>query len=418
MARLGKRQLFAVLETAILDGGWRQLRLSPAGQHPARYAVYNAERRMAIRAYIWNLTPGGRNRSPHEWRVQATGIDGFEQETGGKTLILGWEDERQVLVCRFQNDVCSSGRVRRRAGMPAALRGGTSSSSARRGGDRRTCHLPCQFGIEPLVGFDCRKHLGPIGHSPSIQVREDALDRAAVDGFAVHNRGNGELAVAFRPDFLPAYIGSLESLHDCGHAEQEVALLHDIARRAEDVDDADVEATVDQTRRYAVIATKRALRQLDFRGRVLSAYRHSCAMCGIQLQLLDAAHILPAAHPASTDGTDNGVALCVLHHRAFDDSLVTFDAAFRTHVNEASVDALRNANRDGGLQAFREALRPVLGLPADRRTDRRRVSWPRTSRGVGGSSGDRAPVRGRLRRSAASRSRCRTRGFRPWRWSR
>ena len=314
MARLGKRQLFAVLETAILDGGWRQLRLSPAGQHPARYAVYNAERRVAIRAYIWNLTPGGRNRSPQEWRVQATGIDGFEQETGGKTLILGWEDERQV-----------------------------------------------------LVGFDCRKHLGPIGHSPSIQVREDALDRAAVDGFAVHNRGNGELAVAFRPDFLPAYIGSLDSLHDCGHAEQEVALLHDIARRAEDVDDADVEATVDQTRRYAVIATKRALRQLDFRGRVLSAYRHSCAMCGIQLQLLDAAHILPAAHPASTDGTDNGVALCVLHHRAFDSSLVTFDAAFRTHVNEASVAALRATSRDGGLQAFRVALRPVLGLPADRR---------------------------------------------------
>lgn len=88
-------------------------------------------------------------------------------------------------------------------------------------------------------------------------------------------------------------------------------------------------------------------------------------MCGVQLQLLDAAHILPAAHPASTDGTNNGVALCVLHHRAFDRCLVTFDATFRTRLNEAGV--LRLTNLDGGLQAFRESLRPVLRLPADRR---------------------------------------------------
>ena len=90
-------------------------------------------------------------------------------------------------------------------------------------------------------------------------------------------------------------------------------------------------------------------------------------MCGIQLRLLDAAHILPAAHPDSTDGTDNGVALCALHHRAFDRTLVTFDAQFRTHVNETALTRLQQENQTAGLAEFRRALRPILALPPARR---------------------------------------------------
>jgi putative restriction endonuclease len=85
----------------------------------------------------------------------------------------------------------------------------------------------------------------------------------------------------------------------------------------------------------------RALRALDFRERVLDAYRNRCAMCGIQLRLLEGAHILPVAEPASTDETANGVALCALHHRAYDRSLVTFDPEYHVHVNEERVEELR-----------------------------------------------------------------------------
>ena len=135
----------------------------------------------------------------------------------------------------------------------------------------------------------------------------------------------------------------------------------------ESVADAQVNETIAEPRRYAVLATKRALRESGFRHRVLVAYGHSCAMCGVQLRLLDAAHILPAAHADSTDGTDNGVALCALHHRAYDGELVTFDAAFRTHVNDAMAQALQAEHRDGGMPAFRRALRPNLALPPNRR---------------------------------------------------
>lgn len=61
--------------------------------------------------------------------------------------------------------------------------------------------------------------------------------------------------------------------------------------------------------------------------------------------------------------TDNGVALCALHHRAFDRAFITFDHEFRIHVNENMADELKAANREGGLEAFKDALCPELALP-------------------------------------------------------
>lgn len=314
MTRLPKPQLLAAVERAVLDNGWSYLCLSPSAEHPGRYSVFRGEQSFVVRVYIWNLTPGGRNRPVDEWRIQATGVDRFQPEANGKTLILGWEDERGV-----------------------------------------------------FAGFDLRKHLGPLSHSPSMQLREGALDDAARNGFAIHNKGNHELAVAFRPDFLTTYIANVEPLHECGEVESEIELLRQVGERAEDMAETEVRGMVAEPRRHAVVAVRRALRESGFRNRVLSAYGHGCAMCGIQLRLLDAAHILPAEHPDSTDGTDNGVALCVLHHRAFDRTLVTFDAAFRTHVHDAMIERLAAENQDGGLAAFRRALRPILALPPDRR---------------------------------------------------
>ena len=46
-------------------------------------------------------------------------------------------------------------------------------------------------------------------------------------------------------------------------------------------------------RRYAVRETRVRLHQARFRGRVLAAYRDSCAICRLkELRLLDAAHIV------------------------------------------------------------------------------------------------------------------------------
>ena len=314
MARLSKKKLLAIVERAIHESGWSFLCLPPAGSHPATFQIYRENESHRVRVYIWNLTPGGKNRPVDEWRIQVTGVRHFEAEPAGKTLILGWE---------------------------------------------------ASYGV--FAGFDLGRHRGEIGSSASIQLRESALRQAGINGFASHNKGNSELAIAFRPDFLASYIDNLDSLHACGQIEGEIDILNRIGEDPQDVDEEEVEREIAEPRRYAVVSTRRALREIDFRKRVLTAYSQRCSMCGIQLRLIDGSHILPVAHPDSTDQTSNGVALCSLHHRAFDRAFVTFDPEFRIHVNGRMARDLRATDHAGGLESFRDDLRPILALPPDRR---------------------------------------------------
>lgn len=81
---------------------------------------------------------------------------------------------------------------------------------------------------------------------------------------------------------------------------------------------------IDDVRRtYMTRLARHRLHQLAFRQRVLLAYRESCALCRLHhVELLDAAHILPDAHPLGEPVVPNGLAMCKLHHAAFDRQIV------------------------------------------------------------------------------------------------
>lgn len=77
----------------------------------------------------------------------------------------------------------------------------------------------------------------------------------------------------------------------------------------------------------ARMAATKARRDPDFRRAVLRAYEYRCAMCGWDGQLetvaigIDAAHVRWWAY-GGPDELTNGLALCALHHRAFDRGVV------------------------------------------------------------------------------------------------
>jgi putative restriction endonuclease len=59
--------------------------------------------------------------------------------------------------------------------------------------------------------------------------------------------------------------------------------------------------------------------QRAFRERVLDAYRQQCAFCRLRhAELLEASHISPDSSPEGEPVISNGLALCSLHHKAFD----------------------------------------------------------------------------------------------------
>lgn len=77
------------------------------------------------------------------------------------------------------------------------------------------------------------------------------------------------------------------------------------------------------TRRYAERLTRDRLHQPVFRARVLRAYRGRCAVCRLrQPRLLDAAHIIPDGRPRGDAVVPNGLALCKIHHAAYDADLM------------------------------------------------------------------------------------------------
>ena len=316
MPLLSKTALLRQVEQGLQFGGWSLLQLSATGEHPARYRVTKGNLHILVRVYIWNISHGGGQRSAAEYRIQVTGLtpNRIMPEPNGRTLILGyWPNERV------------------------------------------------------FSAFDYQFHAGPLGGSPSLQIGAGALVDANRHRFAVHEKANGEVAIAFRHDFLGNYIEHGEALHQM--AQQPEALQHmlQLATDPTVLDQLGIEANVQEPRRRVLVQTRRTLRALDFRERVLTAYSHHCAMCGLQLDLLDGAHILPISEPGSTDATSNGIALCTLHHRAYDHRLLAFDCDYRIHVNDMHVRELVEAGHDGRLEDFTAALRRTLHLPPERR---------------------------------------------------
>lgn len=104
-------------------------------------------------------------------------------------------------------------------------------------------------------------------------------------------------------------------------------------------------------RQYVRRLNKLRLHQPVFRSRVLGAYRGACAMCRLRhAELLDAAHILADTHPRGTPDVPNGMALCSIHHRAFDANVMGVRPDLVIEVRRDILDEIDGPMLRHGLQ--------------------------------------------------------------------
>jgi putative restriction endonuclease len=155
----------------------------------------------------------------------------------------------------------------------------------------------------------------------------------------------------------------MESLHQTAKHAADVKNLETIAASEKKVQIKDVPAG---PRKTVLEQIQRKVRDARFRGNVLAAYENRCAISGMQLDLLDAAHIIPVEHKRGTDEVRNGLSVTVLHHRAFDHGLIGIKSDYSIIVNDREMDRLRRIGWDGGEKAFRATLRDQILLPARR----------------------------------------------------
>ncbi|MGH3052247.1 MAG: HNH endonuclease [Gaiellaceae bacterium] len=88
-------------------------------------------------------------------------------------------------------------------------------------------------------------------------------------------------------------------------------------------------------RRYLVRQTRVRMHQAQFRGRVIPAYRDQCTICRLkEARLLDAAHIVGDLELLGEAVVSNGLSLCAIHHRAFDQDLVGISPDYEVRVSD------------------------------------------------------------------------------------
>jgi hypothetical protein len=162
MANHKKNDLLQAIEDAIRVGGGVISDLDKE-THPFVFNLHANNHSFNIKLYIWNVTHGGGSKRPQdEYRIQITGVSKFTQDNSDQlVLILGWYQE-----------------------------------------------------LEAFIAFDFSKHSEDLGKSPSMQIKEETINRALVHGFANVDKGNGEIAVAFKPEFFVKYLENISNWHD------------------------------------------------------------------------------------------------------------------------------------------------------------------------------------------------------------
>jgi len=124
----------------------------------------------------------------------------------------------------------------------------------------------------------------------------------------------------------------------------------------------------DARRAYITYTARRRLHQRTFRERVLQAYQEQCALCRLRhYELLDAAHIIADAHPDGEPTVQNGVALCKLHHAAFDAMMVGIRPDYVVEIRPDLLEEIDGPMLQHGLKEMHGRR---LLLPHNR------ASWP------------------------------------------
>ena len=312
MVRLNKRELFARILDAVSQSGASALVRN--SRHPFQISVWNEFQAKVLRIFVWNLTLGGPPtvRSSTEYRIQVTGAGrSLVLPEGMDTLLLGWSEDHGV-----------------------------------------------------FAAFNTRLHI-ELGASPSVQIDEKYLLSARQFGFTLGIRSNGEIVPCFAPDQFLNYALNLYNLHDISKesesVEEGLSLSEQITNEPS-VTELNLDH-VDEPRREIIETTRRWIRQRDFRGRILSAYRNRCAICHLQLNLVEAAHIVPVSVRGSRDSTDNGLCLCVLHHAAYDGGLVGIGPDYHVLLNQEKLNSLRDASLGGGEEKILENVGDIITVP-------------------------------------------------------
>jgi putative restriction endonuclease len=204
----------------------------------------------------------------------------------------------------------------------------------------------------------------------SVYSRFSTLKTASSFRIATYRDSNGQSIISFKPEYLGLYLENISKIHLL--SDEDLIELIDFS---DNLDDAELEGTALHLDEGDLTVTHtRYKRDTKFRGLVYDAYEHRCAMCGIQLELVEAAHIVPHSHEKGTDEVNNGICLCPIHHSAYDRGLIYFNENYDIKINNAKMTYLEKIGKDAGFRKFQTLGFDKIRVP-DNHTLRPNISY-------------------------------------------
>ena len=173
--------------------------------------------------------------------------------------------------------------------------------------------FPVLLGIDEkpdppvLVGLGGTSRVGRTSRF-SILFNNEILEKARISGLSRYISSTNEEIVAFRSELLETFLEA-----SCRSTELPVTEISRAAQTSGWLATGSQEAAKRARRAANILVRHRA-----FSRDVRFAYGHTCAMCGLGIDLVVGAHIYPATAPNSPDSVENGICLCPNHHAAYD----------------------------------------------------------------------------------------------------
>jgi putative restriction endonuclease len=135
-----------------------------------------------------------------------------------------------------------------------------------------------------------------------------------------------------------------------------------------------------ELRRYLVAERTVRLHQAKFAATVMRAYETQCSVCRLgHRELLDAAHIIPDNEVAGLPVVSNGIALCKIHHVAYDRNILGIRPDYTIEIHSRLLHEIDGPMLRHGLQEHHgTALMRLPSRTAERPDpDRLRERWER-----------------------------------------
>jgi putative restriction endonuclease len=223
------------------------------------------------------------------------------------------------------------------------------------------------FGV--FVGWEARIYT-EFAYSANVQVRDGLLTEGRDTGWAIGEprslRGTQEVRVSFSPGNLMHF---LRVSREADNQElrgpwREAFFLSRVPNFSAETfrgRSAQLQGFIAQERQR--LATTRLTRDARFAPLVKEQFEYACALCSIQLEIVEAAHIIPARELDGKDEVWNGLALCPNHHELFDARRFVVSPDLRVRIDRDVLTFLRDSDRSRGEELLTDFEGEMIRAP-------------------------------------------------------